>query len=426
MGSVEVSKLLSVCRGVQSAFGRHALPLWTVIIVIGFAAFAHGQQDEIGSLGGALATASPGWLGALIALQAVAIGCTVVTYRVVLGRLGHDLDHPRLTLLHLQRHVAGTLTPVGGPASAYVFVRGLASRRVPAEDSLLALALRGVSGYAAFITLLIPGLIIARPSPIVLGAAGLLGLMLVVLLIGAMLVLRGEADDDLPGWLPVRAAGFVSQTRAHRLGASDLVTPYLLAMLLNTTGVAMLFVSLRAVGQDVSLASVLAAFAAGNLFAIVAPVFQGVGVVEASMAVTLQSFGIPGTAALGATLLYRVADVWLPLMLGMLAQAGQYQQVRRVSRHLAGLAAGSGAVALCWLVVSGGGWLPSTQLVVLAVAAGAVGAMLAHAPWRGHPSVRFATGGLAIGIVPLAVLAELDRLALMSIQAMTLVTMLPA
>jgi uncharacterized membrane protein YbhN (UPF0104 family) len=419
---VEDSKLSHLLRGVQATFGRHAMPLWTIIIVIGFAAFAYRQQHEIGSLGGALATAGPGWLIALVALQAIAIGCTVVTYRVILGRLGHDLGRSRLTLLHLQRHVAGTLTPIGGPASAYVFVRGLASRQVPAEDSVLTLGLRGVSGYAAFVTLLIPGLLIARPSPIVLVAAGSLALVLVVMLAGAILVLRGEPGDRLPGWLPARAAEFVSQTRAHRLCMSDLVAPYLLAMLLNLTGVAMLFVSLRALGQDVSPASVLAAFAAGNLFAIVAPVFQGVGVVEASMAVTLQGFGIPGAAALGATLLYRLADVWLPLGLGLLAQAGQQQQVRRIGLPIAGLS--TGAAALGWLVMAGGEWLPPAQVVALGLAAGAAGIVLVHAPWRGQPSLRLAPVGLAIGIVPVAVLAELDRLTTVSIQVTTLASML--
>jgi uncharacterized membrane protein YbhN (UPF0104 family) len=310
------------------------------------------------------------------------------------------------------------LTPVGGPASAYVFVRGLASHRVSTNDSLLTLALRGVSGYAAFVTLLIPALLLTTPSTLMLVAAGTLALLLVVALVALFVVMRGDASSEhLPGWLPERAAGFVVQCRSHALAPRDLVYPYLLALQLNLCGVAMLFASLQALGQHVSPATALAAFAVGNLFAIVAPVFQGAGVVEVSMAVTLQGFGVPGAVALGATLLFRVADVWFPLALGLLAQAGQHQPVRRAGAHLAGLVAGAGIVTLSWFAALFGAGLRDYQVALLTLLVGAAGLLMAYAPWRRLLVARYTTAGIALGAVPVVLAGNLNHLTLLIVQA---------
>jgi uncharacterized membrane protein YbhN (UPF0104 family) len=407
-------------RVARSLSGRHAALLWALLIVGGLAIFAHRQQHEIGALGGALADAGRGWLLALIALQAIAIAFTVLTYRTILGRLGHHLGHLLLTRVHLQRHVVGVLTPVGGPASAYVFVRSLSGRQVSASDSLLTLGLRGVTGYAAFVTLLVPAMVVSHPSSLVLGAAGALALLLVVMLAATVALLRGRDDEGaLPGWLPDRVAAFFSGARAHHLGPRDLVAPYLLALGLNLTGVATLFISLRGLGQDVSPATALAAFAVGNLFAIIAPVFQGAGAVEASMAVTLQGFGVPGAMALGATLLYRLADIWIPLGVGLLVQASQHPYLQRSGLRLGELVAGFAVVAIGWFVVPGEAQLP---FALLAASAGALGLVLALAPMRGRPAFQFATAGVAVGAVPAILVSELDHLALMSVH----LSMLPA
>ena len=59
------------------------------------------------------------------------------------------------------------------------------------------------------------------------------------------------------------------------------------------------------------------------LVLLVAPVFQGIGVVEVSMAVALQHMGIPPAAAVSATLLTRVGELWLPLLTGVMVQLGE-------------------------------------------------------------------------------------------------------
>ena len=63
------------------------------------------------------------------------------------------------------------------------------------------------------------------------------------------------------------------------------------------------------------------AYVVGMVFLMVAPVFQGIGFVEVSMAVALQRLGVPPAAAIGATLLCRAGELWLPLAAGIVFQA---------------------------------------------------------------------------------------------------------
>jgi uncharacterized membrane protein YbhN (UPF0104 family) len=48
------------------------------------------------------------------------------------------------------------------------------------------------------------------------------------------------------------------------------------------------------------------------------------------MAVALERLGIPAAAAVSATLLCRVGELWLPLMTGIVVQAGE--MLRRRTR----------------------------------------------------------------------------------------------
>jgi uncharacterized membrane protein YbhN (UPF0104 family) len=62
------------------------------------------------------------------------------------------------------------------------------------------------------------------------------------------------------------------------------------------------------------------AYLVGMVVLLVAPIFQGIGLVEAGMALALQQHGVPPTAAVGATLLCRVGELWLPLLAGIAIQ----------------------------------------------------------------------------------------------------------
>jgi hypothetical protein len=81
---------------------------------------------------------------------------------------------------------------------------------------------------------------------------------------------------------------------------------------------ALLF-ALRAVGADPRPSLVVLAYTAAELLALLPFTPGGLGFVEAGLVGTLTLAGVPGSDALAATLLYRLASYWLPIPAGGVA-----------------------------------------------------------------------------------------------------------
>lgn len=290
--------------------------------MLGLALFyALSQRTELGRIRDLTLGAERGWIAALVALEVVILALIALTYRSLLGRLGHHVKLIPLIGVHLQRVVVGTVAPVGGPSSMLVFIHSLHKRGIRPADALLTVSIKSVISNVAFLTLLLPVLLAQRPGGLLLaGTAGLVAL--VAVMAGALAVTLRRSKP--PRWMirrmPRRALRFVVQIRRHQLSYGALIGPFGLMLATKLGGVLMLFIGLRAVGFDTDFRVPLIAYVVGMVFMLVTPVFQGVGFVEVSMAVALQRLGVPPAAAIGATLLCRVGELWLPLGAGILLQ----------------------------------------------------------------------------------------------------------
>lgn len=305
--------------GYLRAYGPY---LWLVAI-LGFAIFfGFRQQAELGRIKDALSNAHPGWIAGLIGIEIVILALVAHTYGVLLKRLGHKLRILALVRVHLQRVVVGTVTPVGGPSSMVVFVHSLRKKNIGAADALLAISIKSVIGNVAFLLILIPVLFVQKPSTLLVIST--FGLVLIVAAMVAALAI-GLSSRKPPTWLlsrlPRKGLKFLAQVRCHNISFRSLIEPFTCMFATKLCGALMLFVALHAVGQDPNVTVPLIAYVIGMVFFLVAPVFQGIGVVEVSMAVALERLGVPASAAVAATLLCRMGELWLPLAAGIIMQA---------------------------------------------------------------------------------------------------------
>ncbi|HMM41714.1 MAG TPA: lysylphosphatidylglycerol synthase transmembrane domain-containing protein [Thermomicrobiales bacterium] len=382
----------SLVRQGRAVFARYGVFIWLTLLALLAVGFVARQQDEIKQISAALAAADQRWLAGIVAIQLVAIALSGLTYQVILRRLGHRVRLHQLIDLHLQRHVVGTLTPVGGPASVYVLIRNLARRGVSTDDAVLTTTLRSATGYASFVLLLIPTFLFHRPSGIALIGAAVLVVMLVVLASAIFLLLHQSRHSHLPGRLqrrlPARVVAFVDHARDYGIRVPDLAWPFAVGLAQNLVNATALFVALRAMHQDVSPVVVLVGFTAGTMFSLVAPVFQGIGLVEVSMAVALQQMGVPVPAAIGAALLFRLGDLWLPLILGLAALG------------LGALIAGASDGTLLPVFGSSSALGPDDLVSLLVAIVGAAVLAWAYGHWRESQRLRLvALSNLAI-VVP--------------------------
>jgi uncharacterized protein (TIRG00374 family) len=80
-----------------------------------------------------------------------------------------------------------------------------------------------------------------------------------------------------------------------------------------------LLTALLAVGADPNPSLVLLAYVASQVLAMIPITPGGIGFVEAGLTATLALAGVPGALAVVATLAYRLASYWIPLVAGLVA-----------------------------------------------------------------------------------------------------------
>ena len=90
------------------------------------------------------------------------------------------------------------------------------------------------------------------------------------------------------------------------------------AMSLELVGVVQMWAACSAVGASHSLVVAMIAYSISVLFGIVGFLPGGLGFVEVSLGALLVSFGAPLASAAAAVVVFRVLELWLPLLAGLL------------------------------------------------------------------------------------------------------------
>lgn len=84
-------------------------------------------------------------------------------------------------------------------------------------------------------------------------------------------------------------------------------------------GILHVYIAMMALGVPASLTAAAAAYIISVLMMVISPFLRGLGAVELSMVYVLEQFGYSSAQALSITILYRVFEFWLPLLMGLIA-----------------------------------------------------------------------------------------------------------
>jgi uncharacterized membrane protein YbhN (UPF0104 family) len=291
------------------------------------------EQNEIARVLTTLRGAESSWILLGIGIEALIVLGPVMTYRIILSRLGHVLPFTSLVGMHMQRIVVGTLAPVSGPASAFTFVRALNNRAVTTHDALTMLALRSVATQTAFVLLMLSA--IAARGPIYALSVGSLVLALLIVVVPLLRRARIPAAVGpwswrrrLPRSVSCKLIEFAARFRRHRIRPVDLSRPLMITVATRFAGILLLIVSIEAMGADAAPKAVAMAVLAEMAAKVAMPVFHGIGVIEAATALALQQSGVPAEAAVGAALLWRGFEFWLPFGAALLSQSLLFANAR--------------------------------------------------------------------------------------------------
>ena len=286
---------------------------------------------------GDLRQIDPILLAAAIGLEFVALYCYSLMTHAALGPDAHRLTRFDLFRIQLSTRALGSILPGGSAASNALGFRLVTSSGIAKADAGFALATAGIGSAVILNMLLWLGLIVSIPlrgSSPVYGTAAVAGTVLMSI-VGA--IVFGLIDDK--GRLHRAVRWFYNRLGRDGESAASVLDHLgdrirgLLAeravlkrvMLWGTTNwlldLLALWLFLRAFGGSVSPDGLLVAFGLANVMASIPITPGGLGIVEGIYIPTLVGFGVPAATATVTVLTYRIAQFWLPILVGAVSYA---------------------------------------------------------------------------------------------------------
>jgi uncharacterized membrane protein YbhN (UPF0104 family) len=301
-----------------------------------------------------LSTLNPWWLFAAIGAEIAHFACTLALQRLALQTKAW---FPVVTS-QLAGNAVTLVMPGGAAVGAAVQFRMLAVSGMDTSETvggLAAFSLLGVGSLLALPVFALPVILLGAPvhrgleHAAFLGAAGFVAFAA----FGAV-VLAYDAPLRWAGRVVQRLANRVLRNRPPRRGLAGtllerrdeiratLGRQWWRALLLSAGRLAFdylcLLLALRATGSNPRPALILVAYAAAGIIAMIPVTPGGLGLVEASLTGLLVLANVDSSQAVLATLTYRIASYWVPLIAGPVA----YGLFRMRYSKQAGQTAGGG------------------------------------------------------------------------------------
>ncbi len=296
--------------------------LWLILVAILAVWVLRNQRDQLHDILDRLKTANRYWLAAVIVIEVLSIWSVAYTYKLTLNRLGHKASTAYQFDLHLQRTGVNFAAPFGGAATAYVYVERMKQAGVNRQDALLALIMRTLSVYGATVVVVVLTAALSGRPLFVIGAVAALIAMVLALI---YLARQGQGDwktiirwaKRLPQKIQHQLVDAIDQFKDHQLSPADFLGTVATTLLTRVCTLAMIYACVRAVGFSPDLYGIFLAYVTSFVAARIVPVLYGMGAVEGSLTLSLQRSGVPADIAIGATLLFRFFDFFLPSLIGL-------------------------------------------------------------------------------------------------------------
>ena len=274
----------------------------------------------------------PGLLLLGLALEMLALFFYSVMTREALGVPGHHFSVWRLFRIQLSTRALSSLVPGGSAAGSALGYRLLTLSNVAGPDAGFALATAGLASAIVLNFILWFGLIVSIPirgvNP-VYGTAAIAGIILMGIAVAIIFgLIEGQArsekilrsvarrfhfDEDRAGEAVRHIGGRMQELSEDRALLKKLV---LWAGLNWLVDAAALWVFLRAFGQSLPIDGLIVAFGLANVLAAIPLTPGGLGIVEGVYVPVLVGFGLPRATAVVGVVSYRIAQYWLPIVIG--------------------------------------------------------------------------------------------------------------
>ena len=266
------------------------------------------------------------WLGLALLLQAGTYVLQGIVWRVVAGAKGQALSLGKAFELSLAMLFVDQALPSGGISGVAVVSGALTRlgmpRAVVASAVLVDVAMYHLA-YASCMTLALGVAMYHACLPAWVEMAMLVFVLADLGVAGFLIYLPSGGMK----WVRTRLQRFARLTRLLQWvehapqnsfqNQRVLLLAFAMHALIFLLDAGTIWVAARALGVTASAGGVFSSFMVSNLFRTIGIIPGGLGTFETASVMTLKSIGMPLSAGLSATLLFRGLSFWLPMLPGL-------------------------------------------------------------------------------------------------------------
>lgn len=304
----------------------------TIAFVVALFVFVLPLIPEFGKAARKLLDVNPVLLIIGVGLQLAAWYCYTLLTKSALGNAGKIVSRMRMFRIQMSTKALGNVVPGGSAAGSALGYRLMTLSGIKGADAGFALATAGVGSAVVLNLILWVGLIISIPirgvNPLYASAA-LAGVVIMLIAVGLVLGLihgQGRAERVIR-WVATKLhlSGDAATATLRQVGTRleeliedrQLLKRVVFWAAANWLIDAMsLWVFLRAFGQTLDADALIVSFGIANVMAAIPITPGGLGVVDATYIATLVAFKVPRAEASLGVASYRIAQLWLPILVG--------------------------------------------------------------------------------------------------------------
>ncbi len=294
--------------------------------------FFRGERKELEDIIPNIENGDPFWLAAGVAVTILYVLMQSGIYVSSFASIGLKLKWVDAIELFLKRNFLSIFLPAGG-VSALAYTPSQLRKRGFNKTQINQAS--GLYGFAGLFTVFLVGL----PVVIMLGFsakhqfnnAWVALLLVVIVLLSALWVARSlkrkkylyrVIEKKFPRALPVIDELFSANvTQKKYAGAIAYST------VVELTGMAHVYIAMMALGLHGSIMIAAVGYMVSVLLMVISPFLRGLGAVEMSLVYILEVYGFTTIEAISVTVLYRVFEFWMPMVMGLIAFAWRGRQL---------------------------------------------------------------------------------------------------
>ncbi|KIA90645.1 phosphatidylglycerol lysyltransferase domain-containing protein [Kaistella jeonii] len=296
--------------------------LAVLILFLAFV-FFRSERKEMSSILPQLHQAKPIWISAGIFLTIIYVLLQAFMYMASFRAVGIKLKLSDALELFLKRNFLSVFLPAGGISSLAYTPRQLQRKDYDKNSIHKASA---IYGFVGIVTVFLVGIPVVAYAALFNKNFGnswmwLLGVGIFIALVFWMvnsLRTKGILYQFLEKHVPKKISD-IDEFFAGEIHKKHFYITVLISVLIEFCGIFHLLIAMFAFGAEGSFSAAAVGYTISVLLMLVSPFLRGLGAVEFTLIYILASFGFSHSQGLGITLLYRVFEFWLPLLLGLFA-----------------------------------------------------------------------------------------------------------